>query len=77
MRAVCLYLLKEIHLEVAGNTKYFFFLIQDELYIAVWSDVFVLGFIMMFSSEKAVIRQSFSSFTPPHTDRIEILWPFC
>lgn len=34
-------------------------LIQDELYIAVCSDVFVLDFIMMFSSEKAVIRQRF------------------
>lgn len=77
MREVCLYLLQEIQLEVAHSTNLFFFLIQDELYIAVWSDVFVLVFIMMFSSEKALIRQSFFSFTPPHMDRIEILWPFC
>lgn len=47
-------------------------LIQDELYIAVCSDVFVLDFIMVFSSEKAVIRQRFF-FTIPHMDRIEIL----
>lgn len=61
MMEVCLYLLQEIQLGVAGSTKYFF-LVQGELYIAVWSDVFVLGFIMMFSSEKAVIRQSFFFF---------------
>lgn len=54
MMEVCLYLLQEIQLDITGSTIFFFFNSSWTLIsVALQSNVFVLGFSMMFSSESS------------------------